>query len=56
MMKELSKDNDQFLLVDRGLYLYSKEQFRYIRLDINHNSGYETEMKKVKEAREIAWS
>lgn len=46
----------QYLIVDRGLYLYSKEQFRYIRLNVDYNSGFETDMKKVKEAREVAWS
>lgn len=46
----------QYLIVNRGLYLYSKERFRYIRLTIDYNSGFETDMKKVKEAREAAWS
>ena len=46
----------KYLIVDRGLYLYSKEQFRYIRLNVDYNSGFETDMKKVKEAREVAWS
>ena len=45
----------QYLIVDRGLYLYSKERFRYIRLNVDYNSGFETDMKKVKEAREVAW-
>lgn len=54
-LKELSEEIDQFLIVDRGLYLYSKEQFRYIRLNIDYNSGFETDIKKVKDAREVAW-
>ena len=45
----------QYLIVDRGLYLYSKERFRYIRLNVDYNSGFETDMKKGKEAREVAW-
>lgn len=45
----------QYLIVNRGLYLYSKEQFRYIRLNVDYNSGFETDMNKVKEARELAW-
>lgn len=48
-------EKEQFLIVHRGLYLYSKERFRYIRLNVDYNSGYETDMKKVKEAREVAW-
>lgn len=38
-----------------GKYLYSKERFRYIRLNVDYNSGFETDMNKVKEAREVAW-
>ena len=53
-IKDLS-EKEQFLLVDRGLYLYSKERFRYIRLNVDYNSGFETDMNKVKEAREVAW-
>ena len=45
----------QYLIVNRGLYLYSKERFRYIRLNVDYNSGFETDMNKVKEARELAW-
>ena len=45
----------QYLIVNRGLYLYSKERFRYIRLNVDYNFGFETDMKKVKEAREVAW-
>lgn len=45
----------QYLIVNRGLYLYSKERFRYIRLNVDYNSGFETDMNKVKEAREVAW-
>lgn len=48
-------EKEQFLIIHRGLYLYSKERFRYIRLNVDYNSGYETDMKKVKEAREVAW-
>lgn len=54
-LEELSAVDDQFLFVDRGLYLYSKKQFRYIRLNIDYNSGFETDMKKVEEARKLAW-
>lgn len=46
----------QYLIVNRGLYLYSKERFIYIRLNVDYNSGFETDMNKVKEAREVAWS
>lgn len=53
-IKDLS-EKEQFLLVDRGLFLYSKERFRYIRLNVDYNSGFETDMYKVKEAREVAW-
>lgn len=53
-IKDLS-EKEQFLLVNRGLYLYSKERFRYIRLNVDYNSGFETDMNKVKEAREVAW-
>lgn len=53
-IKDLS-EKEQFLLVDRGLYLYSKERFRYIRLNVDYNSGFETDMNRVKEAREVAW-
>lgn len=53
-IKDLSEEV-QYLIVDRGLYLYSKERFRYIRLNVDYNSGFETDMKKVKEAREVAW-
>lgn len=45
----------QYLIVNRGLYLYSKERFRYIRLNVDYNSGFETDMNKVKEASEVAW-
>lgn len=45
----------QFLKVNRGIYLYSKERFRYIRLTIDYNPGFVTEMNKVKEAREVTW-
>ena len=45
----------QYLIVNRGLYLYSKERFRYIRLNVDYNSGFETDMNKVKEACEVAW-
>lgn len=48
-------EKEQFLMVNRGLYLYSKERFRYIRLNVDYNSSFETDMKKVKEAREVAW-
>lgn len=54
-LKDLSDDNNQNLYVDRGIYIYSKENFRYIRLIIDYNPGFETDMKKVKEAREVAW-
>lgn len=54
-IKDLSEKDAQFLIVDRGLYLYSKERFRYIRLNVDYNSGFETDMNKVKEAREVAW-
>ena len=47
-------EKEQFLIVHRELYLYSKERFRYIRLNVDYNSGYETGMKKGKEAREVA--
>ena len=53
-IKDLSEEV-QYLIVDRGLYLYSKERFRYIRLKVDYNSGFETDMKIVKEALEIAW-
>lgn len=53
-IKDLSEEV-QYLIVDRGLYLYSKERFRYIRLKVDYNSGFETDMNKVKEAREVAW-
>ncbi|WP_308277604.1 hypothetical protein [Prevotella sp.] len=53
-IKDLS-EKEQFLLVDRGLYFYSKERFRYIRLNVDYNSGFETDMNRVKEAREVAW-
>lgn len=52
-IKDLSEEV-QYLIVDRGLYLYSKERFRYIRLKVDYNSGFETDMKKVKEALEVA--
>lgn len=52
---DLSKVENQYLIVDRGLYLYSKERFRYIRLNVDYNSGFETDIKKVKEAREVVW-
>lgn len=54
-IKDLSEEDAQFLIVDRGLNLYSKIQFRYIRLNIDYNPGFETDMNKVKEAREVAW-
>lgn len=54
-IKDLSEEDVQFLIVDRGLNLYSKIQFRYIRLNIDYNPGFETDMNKVKEAREVAW-
>lgn len=53
-IEDLSKEV-QYLIVNRGLYLYSKERFRYIRLNVDYNSGFETDMNKVKEAREVAW-
>lgn len=53
-IEDLSEDV-QYLIVNRGLYLYSKERFRYIRLNVDYNSGFETDMNKVKEAREVAW-
>ena len=53
-IKDLSEEK-QILIVDRGLYFYSKERFRYIRLNVDYNSGFETDMKKVKEAREVTW-
>ena len=53
-IEDLSEDV-QYLIVYRGLYLYSKERFRYIRLNVDYNSGFETDMNKVKEAREVAW-
>ena len=52
-IEDLSEDV-QYLIVYRGLYLYSKERFRYIRLKVDYNSGFETDMKIVKEAREVA--
>ena len=55
-LNELSENNEQLLHVDRGIYLYSKENFKYIRLNIDYNSGFETDMKEVKEAREVAWA
>lgn len=54
-IEDLSEEKEQYLIVDRGLYLYSKERFRYIRLNVDYNSGFETNMNKVKEAREVAW-
>ena len=54
-IKDISEKKAQFLIVDRGLYLYSKERFRYIRLNVDYNSGFETDMNRVKEAREVAW-
>lgn len=54
-IEDLSEEDAQFLIVDRGLNLYSKIQFRYIRLNIDYNPGFETDMNKVKEAREVAW-
>lgn len=54
-IKDLSEEYAQFLIVDRGLNLYSKIQFRYIRLNIDYNPGFEIDMNKVKEAREVAW-
>lgn len=54
-LNELSENNEQLLHVDRGIYLYSKENFKYIRLNIDYNSGFETDMSKVKEAGEVAW-
>lgn len=53
-IKDLSEEV-QYLIVDRGLYLYSKKRFRYIRLNVDYNSGFETDMNKVNEAREVAW-
>ena len=53
-IKDLSEEV-QYLIVDSGLYLYSKERFRYIRLNVDYNSSFETDMKKMKEAREVAW-
>lgn len=38
-IKDLSEEV-QYLIVDRGLYLYSKERFRYIRLNVDYNSGF----------------
>lgn len=52
---DLSKKEEQYLIVDRGLYLYSKERFRYIRLNVDYDPGFETDIKKVEEAREVAW-
>lgn len=54
-INDLSEEKEQYLIVDRGLYLYSKEQFRYIRLNVDYNSGFKTDMQKVQEAREVAW-
>lgn len=54
-LKDLSDENNQNLYVDRGIYIYSKEKFRYIRLIIDYNPGFETDIKKVEEAREITW-
>ena len=54
-LNELSENNEQLLHVDRGIYLYSKENFKYIRLNIDYNSGFETDMGKVKEAGEVDW-
>lgn len=54
-IKDLSEEV-QYLIVNRGLYLYSKERFRYIRLNVDYNSGFETDMNKVNEAREVVWS
>ena len=52
-------DEDEFFYSNidsiKDLYLYSKERFRYIRLNVDYNSSFETDMKKVKEAREVAW-
>lgn len=53
-IKDLSEEV-QYLIVDRGLYLYSKKRFRYIRLNVDYNSGFETDMNKVNETREVAW-
>lgn len=53
-IKDLSEEV-QYLIVDRGLYLYSKKRFRYIRLNVDYNSGFETDMNKVNEAREVVW-
>lgn len=53
-IKDLSEEV-QYLIVDRGLYLYSKKRFRYIRLNVDYNYGFETDMNKVNEAREVAW-
>lgn len=54
-INDLSENEVQFLKVNRGIYLYSKERFRYIRLTIDYNPGFVTEMNKVKEAREVTW-
>ncbi len=54
-IKELSDESSPFLCVDRGINLYTKERFRYIRLNIDFNSGFITDMAKIQEARDIAW-
>ena len=54
-INDLSENEVQFLKVNRGIYLYSKERFRYIRLTIDYNPGFVTERNKVKEAREVTW-
>ena len=54
-IKDLSENEKQDLCVDRGIYLYAKTIFRYIRLNVEHNSGFVTDMAKVREIREIAW-
>ena len=54
-IEDLSEEKEQYLIVDRGLYLYSKERFRYIRLNVDYNFVFKTDMNKVKEAREVAW-
>lgn len=53
-LQDLSLEKNQFLYVNRGIYIYKKEQFKYIRLNIDYNPGFKTDMNDVNEAREIA--
>lgn len=54
-INDLSIKDEQDLCVDRGIYLYVKTSFRYIRLNVEYNSGFVTDMTKVREIRESVW-